>query len=79
MSEPEAGQGPQRESQVCPFGGPDQIGSEHQVCLRFAQHCSFAVAAAAADFAGAVSIAGLDQARRPVAAGCYLLPSAGVS
>lgn len=72
------GQGPQRELQVCSFGGPDWAGSEHQVCLGSAQHCSFAVAAAA-DFVGAVSTAGQDQARGSVAAGCYLLPSAGVS
>lgn len=51
---------------------------EHQACLHSAQHCSFAVVAAAADFVGVVSIAGLDQAQESVAAGCYLLPSADV-
>lgn len=38
-----------------------------------------AAAAAAADFVGAASTAGQDQARESVAAGYYPLPSAGVS
>lgn len=64
------------------MGGPDQAGSENQVCLSSAQHCSFAVVvvAAAAYFVEVVvSTAGLDQAQGSVAAECYLLPSAGVS
>lgn len=61
-----------KELQVCSL---EWTGSEWQVCLRFAEHCSFVVVvvvAAAADFVGADSIAGLDQERGSVAAGCYL-------
>lgn len=79
VAEPEPDQGPQREIQVYSLGGPDWTGSEQQACLCSVQHCSFAVVAAAVDLVGAVSTAGLDQAQGPVAAGCYLSPSAGVS
>ncbi len=77
--EPEAGQGPWRGSGVCSSGGPDWAGPEQQACLCSAQHCSFAVVAAAVDFVGAVSVAGLEQARESVVAGRYLSPSADVS
>lgn len=77
MSEP--GQGPRKELQVCSLEGPDWTEPDHQACSRSAEHCSSAVVASAADFVGVVSIAGLDQARGSVAAGCFLLPSAGVS
>lgn len=44
-----------------------------------AKDCFYAAAVAAADFAGAVSIAVLGPAQGPVVAGGYLLPFAGVS
>lgn len=85
--EPEPGQVPQRELQVCSVGGPEWTGSEQQACLRSAKHCSFAAVAvvaaaaagaAAADFVEAASIAGLELAWGTVAAGRHLLPAAGV-
>lgn len=44
---------------MCSSGELEQTGSEHRVGLHSASHCSSFAALAAADFAGAASIAGL--------------------